>query len=90
MLLFWEGPSAPWSPLPGKVELNEYRSIWVIRKVKIQQGPWKDWTNFRSHCCPMRHILSTSHLVPSFLLVEARTQCEVNNSKVQKLFECLY
>jgi hypothetical protein len=69
--------------------VNECWSIWVIGKVAIQQRLWKDWTSFRSHCCPIHHILLASHLVTSPLLVGARTQCEVNNSKRQKLFECL-
>jgi hypothetical protein len=56
----------------------------------IQQRQWKDWTSFRSHCCTIHHILSTSHLSTSPLLVGTRTQCEVNNSKHQKLFEYLY
>jgi hypothetical protein len=75
--------------LLGKVELNECWSIWVIGKVTIQQRPWKDWTSFKSHCRPIHHILSTSHLLISSLLVGARTQCEVTDSKRKKLFECL-
>jgi hypothetical protein len=62
----------------------------VIGKGAIQQGPWKDWKSFKSHCCPIHHILSTPHLPTSPLLVVAGTECEVNNPKRQKLFECLY
>jgi hypothetical protein len=71
------------------VELTECWSNWLIGKVTIEQRPWKDWTNFKSQCRPIHHILSTSHLLISPLLVGARMQCEVNNSKRKKLCECL-
>jgi hypothetical protein len=87
MILFRKWPSAPSSPLPGKVELNECWSIWVTGKVIIQQGPWKDWISFKSQWCPIHDTLSTSHLLTSPLLLGARTEREVNNSKRQKLFE---
>jgi hypothetical protein len=73
----------------GKVELNECWSNSVIEKVTIEQGPWKDWMSFKSHCCSIHCILSTSHLLNSPLLVGARRQCKVINSECNKLFECL-
>jgi hypothetical protein len=60
-----------------------------IGKVTIQHRSWNDWTSFKPHCCSIHHLLFTSHLLTSPLLVRARTQCEVNNSKRQKLFESL-
>jgi hypothetical protein len=72
------------------VELNEYWSIRLIGKFTIERRPRRDWTSFRSPCYLIHHILATSHLATSPLLIGARTQCQVNDCKHQKLFDCSY